>query len=607
MNYLYGDSTTSPLKSNFLEFLRDAIDFSVFALQADERIRLGGERTRALNAEAEAELQRLDRFVGVVSRAIDEGEKGAGDSPTSRCAARLTVMVTEAQHATTEDVRQRLKEAIAHVDAEETASRTACKSALGTLLAPHDLHEATSVVRLTLGAGGTYDAKLTARASFGLEWGFELDMPEGNIWRAPVRVDAVASHLEVRAPQITGWLSKEVKVRPQKLDRHVVTELVDDGTTVKVKLRAEPSIAIGFDVEVDRTTDRVEMTRVGPSDDASVGPFDVHSEDAPALLAVAEKLRASASELKRGTLLSATVEGEEFVALPTFGELVKRFVVATAPIVREISERSLTPNELVIRRALGNDRREEIFVPKATLREKYAVLPAELAAIFAPLGFERTDRPKTIPPAARTDELPPVRAQLAPSQPPPPLPPRLPTARPASSGAPPSAPVGAKPVEVSPDHLVPAADSSSNLVAAPGGTRNEALAAVLKKIATLARNGRLDEAYREYAALYTGPAFADHRPDDQRQALRLMLLAKTAPPKNTDAVLAAYGAAVARLEALIAALKEPADYELLGVAHVLLGDLTAATAAFQAGLDRERERNPQSDLCSSLLRRLSAI
>jgi hypothetical protein len=33
----------------------------------------------------------------------------------------------------------------------------------------------------------------------------------------------------------------------------------------------------------------------------------------------------------------------------------------------------------------------------------------------------------------------------------------------------------------------------------------------------------------------------------------------------------------------------------------------AASAAFRSGLELERERNPGSDLCGNLMRRLSAI
>ena len=48
----------------------------------------------------------------------------------------------------------------------------------------------------------------------------------------------------------------------------------------------------------------------------------------------------------------------------------------------------MSPHELVIRRLLGNDQREEIFVSTASLLEKLGRLPRGLRSMFAPLGLE---------------------------------------------------------------------------------------------------------------------------------------------------------------------------------------------------------------------------
>src|SRR5262249_58280655 len=106
---------------------------------------------------------------------------------------------------------------------------------------------------------------------------------------------------------------------------------------------------------------------------------------------LANKLHSSTSGFLRQTLARATVEGADFQAQPTFAPFVQRLVAVLAPIVREIAKRSLTANELVIRRPLADDRREEIFVAKATLREKYASLDETQRALFAPLGLEAVE------------------------------------------------------------------------------------------------------------------------------------------------------------------------------------------------------------------------
>lgn len=78
-------------------------------------------------------------------------------------------------------------------------------------------------------------------------------------------------------------------------------------------------------------------------------------------------------------------------------------------------------------------------------------------------------------------------------------------------------------------------------------------------------------------------------------------------PPDREAVTSAHRPALVRLKALVEARDEPADQELLGLTHLCLGDEKAASAAFQAGLDRERIRNPQSELVAALMRRVSQI
>ncbi|MBX3200954.1 MAG: hypothetical protein KF894_22635 [Labilithrix sp.] len=648
MNYLYGDSTTSTLKSNFLEFLRDAIDFAVFVLQADTRMKEGRVRVRVLGEESDAESGRLERFVTSVSRAVHDGEKGAAGSPTALCGDRLASLIVDAHRASIDGIRHDLSEAIARIEADEAAGRDACVNALGELLAPHEPPDASTVLQLGLLDSGRYDATLEGKAEPALAWTLEVGVPEGHAWSSPMRVERLLPHLEIRAPQLAGWINKEVKVRPLRIERYVVTQLVDDATTVRIELRTEPTSGVGVDFEVDPDKGAVtKAQRVGPADDQSVGAFDLQVEDVPLIVELAQKLRGSLDGLERRANVAATFDGAEFRTLPTFVDFVEHLVAMMAPICQEIAARSLTPNELVIRRLLSNDRREEIFVAKATLREKLAVLPAESRALFAPLGLDVVQPSK---PSAPPSEPPPVRSELPPSAPPPPIPkppaaPRLPTVKASKSAPPPSLsnrtlkpptavpppknpPASTPPppgkratsdaplveiveeVEMSSDALLEAIPESTKSIVEgrEGQPRNEALVAALKKIMTLSKNGRAVEAYEEYASLFASDTFAEYGPDEQRQALKLMVLAKTHPP-NKEAVTSAHRAALTRLKALVEDADEPApaDQELLGVTYVFLGDEKAASAAFQAGLDVERTKNPQSDLIATLMRRVSQL
>ncbi len=136
---------------------------------------------------------------------------------------------------------------------------------------------------------------------------------------------------------------------------------------------------------------------------------------------------------------------------------------------------------------------------------------------------------------------------------------------------------------------------------------NEALVRSVKEIVALAKSGDSDGSYRGYRDLFASAEFATYRAEDQRQALRLMVLAKGVKGPPTAAMLEAYRAAVGPLTGLVSSLGEPSDHELLGICHVALGNEASASDIFKAGLAIERERNPQSDLCGTLMKRVSML
>jgi hypothetical protein len=230
-----------------------------------------------------------------------------------------------------------------------------------------------------------------------------------------------------------------LKPRPQRLDRFTLVEATDDGHEVALKLRAIGGDQ-GFDFAVVPSTSTVGATKTSREGDM---PFELTEEDAGKLLALGERVREALAELRGEKLVEATFESGEFRLHPTFRDFVERLVAQMAPIVQEIAKHSLTRTELVIRRLLSNERREEIFVTKSTLRDKYAPLPQEQRALFDAFGFDTLPPPAPDPPPRVTESDAPApdptsseafRTEVAPSRPPPPpswvRPPRSPSGPP---------------------------------------------------------------------------------------------------------------------------------------------------------------------------------
>lgn len=131
---------------------------------------------------------------------------------------------------------------------------------------------------------------------------------------------------------------------------------------------------------------------------------------------------------------------------------------------------------------------------------------------------------------------------------------------------------------------------------------NPVLIARIKEIIGLAKRGKVPEAYGEYAALFTSQSFLACSIDDRRATIKLVVSAKVPPNNPAPHVVGAYRAAMRALEEAIGAAAEPADFELLGICCMVVGDEKRAGDLFRTGLRLERARNPQSDLCGSLMK-----
>jgi mRNA-degrading endonuclease YafQ of YafQ-DinJ toxin-antitoxin module len=136
---------------------------------------------------------------------------------------------------------------------------------------------------------------------------------------------------------------------------------------------------------------------------------------------------------------------------------------------------------------------------------------------------------------------------------------------------------------------------------------NEALVQSIKEIVARAKDGDVEGSYRGYRDLFTSADFATYRVEDQRQALRLMILKKGAPQPPTTAMTEAHSAVLGLLTELVSTHSEPSDYELLGVCHVVLGNEESASGIFKAALAIERGRDPSSTLCGALMKRVSML
>jgi hypothetical protein len=136
---------------------------------------------------------------------------------------------------------------------------------------------------------------------------------------------------------------------------------------------------------------------------------------------------------------------------------------------------------------------------------------------------------------------------------------------------------------------------------------NEALVARIKQIIALAKGGKVEEAYAAYKTLFLSKDFLSYSVEDKRAAIKLVVNAKVPPNNPAPHIVEAYRAAMPALEEMIGEKGDAADFELLGICCIFTGDDKRAGDLFRTGLRLERERNPQSDLCGSLMKWVAAV
>jgi hypothetical protein len=390
VGFLYGDATPSPLKDDFIAFLRDAVDYAVEVLRADARTAAAARDLERLAEQTEREIAAAEELATDVARALEGPALRAPGSLAGRCAARLQIEARDL-------VRSEADAARASVTAErarlaQTASKEseACTKAFEALVLAHTLPDTLGVTVLKLAGGAVpYEALLDSQTSYGLEWSTELEIPGNHALARVLRIDRLVDRLEVEAPEEGGWINKEVRNRPQRLDRLYLTGLNVHPSETVIRLRsAQDGSGAGFDILLQSDPARVQLVRVAEGGAAAAdAAHNVVGDDAAKLLALRDSLVAMVGELAdhKKALRKASLGGTPIASLASPRTLVDLILASIAPTVHEIAKRSLAPGELVIKRLLGDNRREEVFVSKKELRQKVEPLPPELRAAFDPL------------------------------------------------------------------------------------------------------------------------------------------------------------------------------------------------------------------------------
>ena len=378
--YRYGDGTPFPLDENFIETLTTAVETCTNAFVPLTELDQRREKAREVRREADKELGRLADLEATVIGALlpfapADGKKASLTQQVSqKISAGVKTAVTEA--------RRQVEGRVAATDALAAAktSSDAVVKALRPFFEEQQLPNAKWIMSWDVrGAEPSANALATAgriSASFTLA-------PDP--YRTPIRVEQLCEGVIVHMMK-KGVFGK-AKPAPVDLGKYVVVAFERNTHESIVTLKENPNkSAQGLRFAVtDAGATWVSITAAG---DADGEPNPLDSEDVEPIRRLAERSYAALKDLiTRRTLVDLQLGSSALGDLEEPRIVPLELLSQLTPLARTIRERSKVSGELILKRDIGDGRREELFVPRATLAAQFARLPNEYRRPFEDMGI----------------------------------------------------------------------------------------------------------------------------------------------------------------------------------------------------------------------------
>ncbi len=390
MTYLYGDSSDSGLELNYIELLRDFLDFAVQIMLSEQRIEESLQSAEEQKSAVNNELDELRTLGEAVGRALEQSKTRKEKSATNKTIAALRSSTQDTLRRTAEGLKAQVAASDQEILQRKKRERAGNAKITERLLLHHELPDSHNTVGVSMNSEETaYDARVSGSCKQGLQWVFAAEIPAKNQFHQPLKVAALVSELSIDLPEMSGFVRKSVKLKPYRISTLYITDLASAGKELLLKLRTTPvsTEPTGLDIRANSKTKGVTAQRIDKGEEAA--PFQLSDSDAAAVLSICEGLDEDRLALVeyRAKLIALLFDGKDLSECPDPKILLRRLIDRIGPIIQEIAKHSLAESELVLKRVLANDRREEIFASRADLISKVSGVSISLRGIFAPLGL----------------------------------------------------------------------------------------------------------------------------------------------------------------------------------------------------------------------------
>jgi hypothetical protein len=386
--YRYGDGTPFPLDENFIETLTAAVEACTNAFLPLAELDGRRERAREARREGDRELGRLDDLEKTLSAALtpyvpQDKKPGITQAVAQKIAGLARTQIGEARSQVEARVRT------AEAQAAPKTSADAVVRALGPFFDHHQLPKSAWIMSWDVrGLEPAADAVATAGR---IQTAFTV-MPDP--YRTPIRVEQLSEGVVVhmmrkgvfgKAKPAPVDLGKFVMVAYERNQREQVVTLKENASKTAVGLRFALAEA------------GATWVTISAAGDAEGEPNPLDPDDVPPIQQLADRAYSALRDLlHRRSLVDLTFGGKALAELDEPRVVPLEVLAQLTPLARTIRERSRVSGELVLKRDIGDGRREELFVPRSTLAQQFMRLPLEYRRPFEEMGISSEETKPSI-------------------------------------------------------------------------------------------------------------------------------------------------------------------------------------------------------------------
>lgn len=375
--YRFGDGTAFPLEENFIDTLTHAVEACTQAFSPLAELDVRREKAVIAERDSHREVERLLELERVVEGAVGQFISGGGGLAQAT-AQKIVTATKQSVTAVRNQIEGRARAMLTEAEPRNVAGQV--QSAMAPFFERVELPGTTWV---TSWDGRAQTARAEAASTSGrLGAAYVLDL--SGIWQQPIRADQFSTDAVVHLVRKRTF--GKAKPTPTDLSKMLVISIEQRARETVIGIRESVKVTSGYRFVLGE--DGATFSALSPTGELDPEVQAISDDDLPSLRRLADaavsqlaalRARRSVRELRFGGEPMSSLKEPKVFPLELLGQLT--------PLCRALRERSPVAGELVMKRDIGDGRREELFVPRAQLASRFLPLPPEYRRPFEDMGL----------------------------------------------------------------------------------------------------------------------------------------------------------------------------------------------------------------------------